>query len=164
MKKSTIGQIFSYLAALALLWVLVGQIIQVNLTTDKLIKVSGIVDRKLEAWNTAKKKELELRIYLKGKPDYFRFMHVYNYDKFSYQINPGDSVEIFVRPKWLVSLGLGYKNDIFQMSSNGETIFEIADTKKNNMGIIVVVALGIPAFILLAQYIRRKQKNSPSLT
>ena len=83
-------------------------------------------------------------------------MDVYKYNSFRKQINKGDKAEIFIRPKWLVPLGMGHGNDIFQMTINGKTIFDISQTKKNSGGIILVALIAIPGFIFLGQYIKRK--------
>lgn len=162
MTKKIIGQYFSYLAALASAWVLVGATIQTNLTVDKLIKVNGIIDTTIEVKKKRYKSnnyDYELRIYIKGDTDYFRFMDIYKYSEFRGQIQSGDSTSIYIRPKWLVPLGLGYKNDIFQMTVNGQAIFAVAQTKKNENGIIVVSLLAIPLFIFLGQYIRRNNNK-----
>jgi hypothetical protein len=159
MIKKIIGQIFCYLASLACIWVLVGQIIQLNLTIDKLVKVTGIIDRTTEVakkrWKS-NRKDYELRIYLNDTTEYFRFMGIYKYDRFREQIHAGDSTEIYIRPKWLVPLGMGYRNDIFQMTLNGQTIFDIPQTRKNTIGIIIVSSIGIPLFIFLAYWIKKK--------
>lgn len=160
MTKKIIGQYFSYLAALAFVWVLVGATIQTNLTIDKLTKVDGVIDTTIEVKKKRYKSNnysYELRIYIKDNTNYFRFMDIYKYNAFRGQILSGDSTSIYIRPKWLVPLGLGYKNDIFQMAVNGQTIFDVAQTKKNANGIIVVSLVAIPLFIFLGQYIKKKQ-------
>jgi len=103
-------------------WVLIGQIIQSRLTARDLIKVTGIIDDTREVATHVRKKlfytskDIELRIYLKDTPEYFRIMDVYKYQQFRRQIKSGDTAEIYIRPKWLVPLGLGYRNDVFQMN------------------------------------------------
>jgi hypothetical protein len=162
MTRKIIGQYFCYLAALAFTWVLVGQIIQVNLTVDKLVRVNGIIDKTVEVAKKRRKSNryyYELRIFLKDTPEYFRFMDIYRYDVFREKIQSGDSTQIFIRPKWLVPLGLGYRNDIFQMTLNGETLFDVSQTKKNNTRIIIVTIIAIPSFLLLGRYIRKKGRN-----
>lgn len=160
MSRKIIGQYFFYLAALLFSWVLVGQIIQVNLTVDKLVRVSGTIHKTVEI---AKKRrqgysyDYELRIFLKDTTEYFRLMDIYRYDLFKEKINSGDSSDIFIRPKWLVALGLGYRNDIFQMAVNGETLFDVSQTKRNNTGILIVSAIAVPFFLFLGQYIKKKR-------
>ena len=58
---------------------------------------------------------------------------------------------IYIRPKWLVPLGLGYRNDVFQMTIKGQTIFEVSQTHKNETGIIIVSIIAIPFFIFIGQ-------------
>ena len=82
-------------------------------------------------------------------------MDIYKYNEFRGQIHSGDSTTIYIRPKWLVPLGLGYKNDIFQMTVNGQTIFEVSQTKRNANGIIIVCLIFIPLFIFLGQYAKQ---------
>jgi len=150
MTKKILGQYFFYIAALASAWVLVGATIQTNLTTKKLTKVEGIIDTTIEVKKKRHKSnnyDYELRIYIKNNTDYFRFMDIYKYNEFRGQIHSGDSTAIYIRPKWLVPLGLGYKNDIFQMTVNGQTIFEVSQTKRNANGIIIVCLISIPLFI-----------------
>ncbi|HEX2845455.1 MAG TPA: hypothetical protein VHN59_02815 [Chitinophagaceae bacterium] len=159
MTRRILGQFFCYFAALGSLWVSAGQIIQVNLTTDKLIRVGGIIDRTIEVKKKRSKSnrfDYELRIFLKDTAEYFRFMDIYNYDRFREKIQSGDSAEIFIRPKWLVPLGLGYRNDIFQMNLKGETIFDVSQTKRNNTGILIVSILAIPLFFFLGRYVKKK--------
>ena len=158
MTKKIIGQYFCYLAALASAWVLVGATIQTNLTTNKLTKVDGIIDTTIEVKKKRYKSnnyDYKLRIYIKDNTDYFRFMDIYKYNEFRGQIHSGDSTAIYIRPKWLVPLGLGYKNDIFQMTVNGQTIFEVSQTKRNANGIIIVCLISIPLFIFLGQYAKK---------
>lgn len=141
-------------------WVLVGQIIQYTMTTKILTKVDGIIDTTTEVKKKKRKSrrfDYELRIFLQDTSEYFRFMDVYNYNSFRKLINKGDKAEIFIRPKWLVPLGMGHRNDIFQMAINGKTIFDISQTKRNSGGIILVALIAIPGFILLGQYLKRKK-------
>ena len=146
-------------------WVLVGQIVQSRLSVDKLIKVTGIITGTKEvATNVRKKlfythKDLELRIYLKDTSEYFRIMDVYKYPRFRGQIKNGDTAEIYIRPKWLVPLGLGYRNDVFQLNVNGQTIFDISGTHRNENAIIIVSIIAIASFIFLGQWTRRKAQR-----
>ena len=143
-------------------WVLVGQVLQARLTIDKLIKVTGVVDKTREVTTDVKKsilythKDVELRIYLKDTSEYFRIMDVYKYERFQGQIKNGDSAEIYIRPKWMVPLGFGYRNDVFQMSINGKTIFDVSQTLGNAYGIIIVSLIAIPLFVFLGKRARRK--------
>ena len=158
MIRKRIGQYFCYLAALASCWVMIGQIIQTNLTIDKLIKVTGTIEKSIEVAKKKRKsnlKDYELRIFLNNTTEYFRFMDIYKYDRFRDLIHHGDTVEIYIRPKWLVPLGLGHRNDIFQ---NGQTIFEISQTKRNGNGIIIISLIAISAFIFLGWYIKKRGK------
>lgn len=162
MTRKVFGQYFCYLAALLFSWVLVGQIIQVNLTVDKLVRVSGSIDKTVEVAKKRRKSNrynYELRIFLTDTTEYFRFMDIYKYDLFKEKIQSGDSSDIFIRPKWLVPLGLGYRNDIFQMTVNGETLFDVSKTKRNNTGILIVSLIAVPLFIFLGQYIKKKGRN-----
>ena len=146
-------------------WVLVGQILQSRLSVDKLIKVTGIIkDTKEVATHVRKRlfythKDIELRIYLKDTSEYFRLMDVYKYQRFRGQIANGDTAEIYIRPKWLVPLGLGYRNDVFQMDINGQTIFDVSQTNRNENGIIIVSIIAIPLFIFLGQWTKRKARQ-----
>ena len=139
--------------------VLVGQSIQYTMTTKILTKIDGIIDTTIEVKKKKRKSrrfDYELRIFLQDTTEYFRFMDIYNYNSFRNQINNGGKAEIFVRPKWLVPLGMGHRNDIFQMSINGKIIFDISQTKKNSGGIILLSLIAIPGFILLGRYLKRK--------
>ena len=141
-------------------WVLVGQLVQSNLTTSKLVKIDGLIDKTIEVATPrpkSKRKDYELRIFLQDTAEYFRFMDIYKYQRFVGQIHNGDTAQIYIRPKWLIPLGMGYRNDIFQMTINGKTIFDISQTRRNTSGIIVVALIAIPFFILLGIYIRRKK-------
>jgi hypothetical protein len=141
-------------------WVLIGQTIQYNMTTKTLTKVDGIIDTTIEVGKRkykSRKKTYELRIFLQDTSEYFRFMDIYKYRTFRDQIYKGDTAEIFIRPKWLVPLGMGHRNDIFQLTINGKTIFDISQTRKNSGGIIIVAIIAIPLFVFLGKYIRRKK-------
>ncbi len=130
------------------------------MTTEKLIIVSGIIDKTVEVKEKKRKGpgyKYELRVFLKDTAEYFRFMSIYDYNNFRRQINEGDTTEIYIRPKWLVPLGMGYRNDIFQMSINGRIIFDISETKSNSGKIILIALIGIPGFILLGNYVRRQK-------
>jgi hypothetical protein len=165
MTREKLGQYFCYLASLVFCWVLIGQLIQTNLTIDKLVKVSGTIDQAIEVSKYRRKsysKDYELRIFLKDTTEYFRLMDIYKYDHFRELINNGDTAEVYIRPKWLVPLGLGYRNDIFQMTLNGQTIFEISQTKRNGNGIIIVSLIAIPIFLFLPRYLKRKRRAGPS--
>ncbi|MCC7027969.1 MAG: hypothetical protein IT265_13480 [Saprospiraceae bacterium] len=151
---------FCYLVALFLIWVLVGQLIESNLTIEKLIKVNGTIDTTIIVEKNrlkSKKKDYELRIFLVETNEYFRFLDIYRYDKFLEKIHHGDSTEIYVRPKWLVPLGMGYKNDIFQMTLNRQIIFDISQRENNANGIIFISLISILLFTLSGFYINRKK-------
>ena len=155
MIKEKIRKYFFYLAALVSLWVFVGATIQTNITSNNLSKVSGIIDTTIEVRKKrykSKNYDFELRIYIKGDTEYYRFMDIYKYNEFRGQLKSGEFTSIYIRPKWLVPLGLGYKNDIFQMTVNGQTVFAFEQTKKNEKGILVVSLLSIPLFIFLGRY------------
>ncbi len=140
-------------------WVLVGQSIQYTMTTKILTKVDGIIDTTTEVKKKKYKSrrfDYELRVFLQDTTEYFRFMDVYNYNSFRKQINNGDKAEIFIRPKWLVPLGMGHRNDIFQMTINGKPIFDISQTRNNSGAIILLALIAIPVFILIGQYLKRK--------
>ena len=161
MIRKRIGQYFCYLAALASCWVMIGQIIQTNLTIDKLVKVTGTIEKSIEVAKKKRKsnlKDYELRIFLNDTTEYFRFMDIYKYDRFRDLIHHGDTAEIYIRPKWLIPLGLGHRNDIFQMTLNGQTIFEISQTKRNGNGIIIISLIAIPTFLFLGWYIKKRGK------
>lgn len=153
----------------AFAWVLVGQIIQSRLTVDDLIKVKGIIEGTKEVATHIKKKlfytskDLELRIYLKDTFEYFRIMNVYKYQRFRGQIGTGDTAEIYIRPKWLIPLGLGYRNDVFHLNINRQTLFDISETHRNENGIIIISTVAIPLFIFLGQWTkssaRKKEKH-----
>jgi hypothetical protein len=130
------------------------------MTTKTLTKVDGIIDTTIEVGKRkykSRKKTYELRIFLQDTSEYFRFMDIYKYRTFRDQIYKGDTAEIFIRPKWLVPLGMGHRNDIFQLTINGKTIFDISQTRKNSGGIIIVAIIAIPLFVFLGKYIRRKK-------
>jgi hypothetical protein len=129
---------------------LIGQIIQLKLSTDKLLPVNGIVDKTIEVETPRPRSNLkdhELRVYLHGNQDYFRLMDIYKYNRFRSKIKSGGTALIYIRPRWLVAFGLGNRNDIYQMSINGESVFNISDTKKNIHGIIIVSVIAIPLFL-----------------
>jgi hypothetical protein len=158
--RKIIGQYFFFFFATAMCWVLIGQTIQYNMTTKTLTKVDGIIDTTIEVGKRkykSRKKTYELRIFLQDTSEYFRFMDIYKYRTFRDQIYKGDTAEIFIRPKWLVPLGMGHRNDIFQLTINGKTIFDISQTRKNSGGIIIVAIIAIPLFVFLGKYIRRKK-------
>jgi hypothetical protein len=146
-------------------WLLIGQIVQSQLTADKLVKVTGVVESSEEVTTHVRKnlfnthQDIELRIYLQGKTDYYRVMEVYNYQRFQEQIVNGSTAEIFIRPAWMVPLGLGRKNDVFQMNINGQTIFDLSETRRNGRGIIIVCLIAIPLFIMMARWSRRKERK-----
>ena len=148
--------------SIAFAWVVVGQVIQAQLTVDKLVKVTGIVDDTKEIETHVRKKlfythkDVELRIYLKDTSEYFRIMDVYQYKRFREQIKRGDTAEIYIRPKWLVPLGLGYKNDVFQLNINGQIIFDISETHRNENQIIILSVIVIPLCIFLGLWAKRK--------
>jgi len=155
MIKEKIRKYFFYLASLVSLWVFVGATIQTNITSNNLSKVSGIIDTTIEVRKKRYKSnnyDYELRIYIKGDTEYYRLMDIYKYNEFRGQLKSGVFASIYVRPKWLVPLGLGYKNDIFQMTVNGQTVFAFEQTKKNEKGILVVSLLSILFFIFLGRY------------
>ncbi len=158
--RKIIGKYFCYLFALAMCWVLVGQTIQYSMTTNILTKVEGSIDTTIEKKKKRRKSrqfDYELRIFLKDTSEYFRLMDIYKYRSFREQISKGDKAEIYIRPKWLVPLGIGYRNDIFHMTINGNIIFDISKTRKNSGGIIIVAILAIPLFIFLGKYVSRKK-------
>lgn len=129
------------------------------MTTKILTKVDGIIDTTTEVKKKKYKSrrfDYELRVFLQDTTEYFRFMDVYNYNSFRKQINNGDKAEIFIRPKWLVPLGMGHRNDIFQMTINGKPIFDISQTRNNSGAIILLALIAIPVFILIGQYLKRK--------
>lgn len=165
MKRDKAAFIVFFIVTLALTWALIGQIIQSQMTVDKLIKVKGIVESTQEVATHVQKKifsthkDLELRIYLRDTSEYFRIMNVYKYSRFLGQIHQGDTAEIYIRPKWLVPLGLGYRNDVFQLNINRKTIFDISETHSNEYGIIIVLIIGIPSFILLGRRLIRKVRE-----
>jgi len=141
-------------------WVLVGQTIQYTMTTKILTKVEGIIEETIEVKKKKRKSrrfDYELRIFLQDTSEYFRLMDIYKYRSFREQISKGDTAEIYIRPKWLVPLGMGYKNDIFHMTINDRVIFDISKTRKNSGEIIIVAILGIPLFIFLGRYVGRKK-------
>ena len=141
-------------------WVLVGQVIQYTMTTRALVKVEGVIDRIIEVKKKKRKSNLldyELRIYLEDTSEYFRLMDIYKYHSFRSKVNKGDKAEIYIRPKWLVPFGMGHRNDIFQMTTNGTTIFDISKTRRNSKGIIIVFCIAIPVFIFLGKYLHRKK-------
>lgn len=165
MTRQKIASIIFFIMPFAFAWVLIGQIIQSQLTTDKLLRITGIVDTTIEVAtyrHKSNRKDHELRIFLRDTSEYFRFMDIYNYDRFRNRIKQGDAAEIYIRPKWLVPLGLGYRNDIFQMSINGQIIFDISQTHRNSNGIIIVSIIAIPLFIFLGQWTRRKARQKKS--
>lgn len=172
MTRQKLASIIFFVMPFVFTWVLVGQILQSRLTLDKLIKVAGIVEGTKEVTTHVRKrlfythKDVELRIYLKDTSEYFRIMDVYKYQRFGRQIVYGDTAEIYIRPKWLVPLGLGYRNDVFQLNINGQTVFGISETHKNENGIIIVSIIAIPLFILLGQWTKRKaqQKEKQQVT
>jgi hypothetical protein len=165
MTRQKVASIIFFIMPLLFAWVLVGQIIQSGLTVDKLIKVTGIVENTKEVTSHVKKgllythKDVELRIYLKDTTEYFRIMDVYRYQRFRGQLLNGDTAEIYIRPKWLVAYGLGYRNDIFHLTINGKTIFDISETHKNENGIVIVSIIAIPLFILLGLWTKRKARD-----
>lgn len=135
--KKIIEQYFFYFFAIAMCWVLVGQTIEYTMTTKTLTKVDGIIDTTIEVGKKkykSRKKTYELRVFLQDTSEYFRFMEIYKYRAFRHQIRHGDTAEIFIRPKWLILLGMGHRNDIFQMTINRNTIFDISRTRKNSGG------------------------------
>lgn len=141
-------------------WVLIGQTIQCNMTTKTLTKVEGIIDTTIEVGKRKGKSNLktyELRILLQDTSEYFRFMEIYKYNSFRGQIHWGDTAEIYIRPKWLVPLGMGYRNDVFQLTLNGKRIFDISQTRKNSRRIIIVALIAIPGFVFLGRTIKRKK-------
>lgn len=141
-------------------WVLVGQTIQYTMTTNILTKVEGTIDTTIEVKKEKRKSsrfDYELRIFLQDTSEYFRIMDIYKYRSFREQISTGDKTEIYVRPKWLVPLGMGYRNDVFHMTINGNIIFDISKTRNNSGGIIILSILTIPFFIFLGRYIERKK-------
>src|SRR5206468_10706646 len=99
MTREKIASIIFFIMPFIFAWVLVGQIIQSQLTVDKLIKVTGIIEGTQEvATHVTKKlfytsKDLELRIYLKDTSEYYRIMDVYKYPRFRGQIGTGDTAE-----------------------------------------------------------------------
>ena len=158
--------ILFFIGSCFFMWILTGQIIQSQLTKDKLIKVKGIINESIDVTkysSTGKHKSKELRIFLKDNNDYYRFMDVYKYDRFEDSIKSGDIAEIYIRPKWLVLLGMGHRNDIFQMSINGKTIFDISQTKNNTNGIIILSIIVIPMFFFLGRWLRKKDREKESM-
>ncbi|NCT93131.1 MAG: hypothetical protein GXC72_01800 [Chitinophagaceae bacterium] len=158
MVREVVGKYLSYLAVLFFSWVLIGQLIQANLVVDNLNKISGTIDTTMEITlfkSRSKEKYHELRIFINEKGDYFRLMDTYDYPRFLPNIKRGDSAEIYIRPKWLTVLGMGYGNDIFQMAINGKVVFEISETRKTAKGIAVIAAVAIPVFAFLAALINR---------
>ena len=162
MIRTILGQYICYLAILIFSWVLVGQLIQSNLTTDQLVKINGTIDTTTEVaiheWKNNNENH-ELRIFLNGTSEYFRFMDIYKYDRFRGLINRGDSVEIYIRPKWLVPLGLGYRNDIFQMAINGQLIFGVSQTKREAKGIIIISIISILLLVILGLINKRMARK-----
>ena len=165
MTRKKIAPIICFIMPFFFSWVLVGQVIQSQLTVDNLVRVTGLIDSTKEVATHVRKrlfsthKDLELRIYLKDTSEYFRIMDVYKYPRFRGQIVNGDTAEIYIRPKWLVPLGLGYRNDVFQMAINRQTIFEVSQTQRNEKGIIIVSLIAIPLFIFLGGWTRRKVRQ-----
>jgi hypothetical protein len=165
MTREKIASIIFFIMPFVFAWVLVGQIVQLQLTVDRLIKVTGIVEGTREVATNVRKrlfnkhKDLELRIYLKDTSEYFRVMDIYKYSRFRGQIGNGDTAEIYIRPKWLVPLGLGYRNDVFQLNINGQTIFDVSETHRNEKRIIIVSIIATPLFILLGLWTRRKARK-----
>ena len=86
-------------------------------------------------------------------------MDVYKHQRFRGQIVNGDTAEIYIRPKWLVPLGLGYRNDVLQMNINGQTIFDVSQTHRNENGIIIISIIAIPLFIFLGRWTKRKAQQ-----
>jgi len=141
-------------------WVLIGQTIQYTMTTNMLTKVEGIIDTTTEVKKKKRKSrrfDYELRIFLQDTSEYFRLMDIYKYRSFRDQISNGDKTEIYIRPKWLVLLGMGHRNDIFHMTINSNVIFDISKTRKNSGAIIILAIIAIPLFIFLGRYEGRKK-------
>ena len=162
MTREKIASIILFIMPFVFAWILVGQILQSRLTVEQLIKVTGIIENSREVTTHIKKgifythKDLELRIFLKDKAEYFRIIDVYRYQRFRTKIINGDTAEIFIRPKWLLPLGLGLATDVYQMNINGQTIFGISETHRNENGIIIVSLIAIPLFIFMGTMARKK--------
>ena len=162
MTRIIFGQYISYLAIAVFSWILTGQLLQSNLATNQLIRINGIIDTTTEVeFHEAKSnhESHDLRIYLRDTTEYFRFMDIYKYEQFRGLIHKGDTVEIYIRPKWLIPLGLGYKNDIFQMTVNGVQIFDVSQTKREANGIIIISIIAIPLFIILGLVNKRMRRK-----
>ncbi|MBL7733145.1 MAG: hypothetical protein JNM88_18380 [Chitinophagaceae bacterium] len=124
-----------------------------------LIKVEGIVDTTIEVKKKkykSMKYDYELRIFLQDTNEYFRLTGNYNYPAFKDQVSGGDKATIWIRPKWLVPLGMGYRNDIFQMLVNDKIVFDISKRKRNSGKIIIACLVFIPVVIFLGKYYSRK--------
>lgn len=136
MNKENIVRYSCFLSLFFFSWILLGQSIQFYLTRDKLVAQSGIISEVLEVSSGLRNKRAhELHISLKERPDYFRIMDIYPYKTFSSTLHPGDQATIYIRPRWLSILGMGKKNDIFQMVVNGKTVLDLQQTRNKAKGL-----------------------------
>lgn len=155
----TIREYGCYITALFFLYVLVGQIIQSRLELNEFVKVEGVVENTKVVRTGSRGNSRELRIYLQNSSEYFRIMDVYNYQKFQERIQPDVNVVIYVRPPWVVPLGMGYKNDVFHLVVNGKVLFDISKKKWHDKGIAIAALIVTPVMIFVGQLIRRKGKR-----
>lgn len=144
MNKVKVVRYICFLSLFLFSWILLGQSFQFYLTRDKLVAQSGIISDVLEVSSGLRNKRVqELRISLKEQPGYFRIMDIYPYKTFSSTLQPGDQATLYIRPRWLSLLGMGHKNDIFQMAVNGKTVFELQQTKTKAKGLILLSGVAL---------------------
>lgn len=138
---------------------------QYRLTKEDLVKVTGIVKETKEVTTKVRerlfhtRKNVETRIYLEGMSQYFRVMNDHEFQLTTSGIVKGDTAEIYIRPEWLVMLGGGQRNDVFHLNINGRTVIDLSRSRRNEVGIILVLTISIPLFIFLGIRMRRKARK-----
>jgi hypothetical protein len=88
--------------------------IESNYKKDNLCRINGIVIKinEVQARNTKKTQDYELRLYINNYPKYFRITDSFKYESILKKVTIGDKISIYYRPKYLVLLGMGRQTDI----------------------------------------------------
>ena len=106
-----------------------------NSVTGKVISIDNIVTKIINK-PAYRRKKTELRIVLENHDGYFRLTDNYRYENILQVVKKGSNLTIYTRPKYLVPIGMGKQNDIYQMELNDSVLFSIKHRNRNSKKLI----------------------------
>jgi hypothetical protein len=144
-------------------WVTIANAFEQTYDTGDLDRISGQIASMEEVTTSVinkpayKKKRKELRVYLKGVPEYFRLTDSFDYSPVTDKLKVGEKVHVYIRKPYLAALGMGKLIDIYQLEYQGETLVHLSDVKQEFPGSIAIGAIG--TILLSAFYLHQRRKR-----